>query len=194
VTLHSLFSLLRLSAADPQDGARRVIGLDLPPPVWWQALVVVVIASVILTEIATLAVPSPGGMMEMFRLNPVMAAGVQFALLWVMVHALHRIGRAFGGTGGFEGSVAVIVWLQAMLVALQAVQLVVLLLLPPLAGLIGLAGIVLFFWVLTGFVMALHGFASRGLVLVGIVGSFIGIVVALSLVLAMLGITLGVAQ
>ena len=51
----------------------------------------------------------------------------------------------------------------------QLVQLVVAPILPALAGLIALVSFVVYFWLLTHFIAELHGFASRGLVFLGMV-------------------------
>jgi hypothetical protein len=98
---------------------------------------------------------------------------------------IHRVGRAFGGTGSFPDALLIVVWLQCLTLVLQVVQLVVNLISPALAGIIGLGGFVLFLWLMTSFIAELHGFRSRGLVFVGMVvsafaaGLLIGVVVIL---------------
>jgi hypothetical protein len=53
-------------------------------------------------------------------------------------------------------------------------QLAATLVAPPLAGIIGLGGFVLFLWLMTAFIAELHGFASRGLVFLGMVLTALG--------------------
>jgi hypothetical protein len=70
----------------------------------------------------------------------------------------------------------------------QLVQLVALLILPPLAGIVTILAIALFFWLLTGFVQALHGFQSRMMVLFGVLGSMFAAAFVVSFILIMLGV------
>ncbi|MDH3263166.1 MAG: YIP1 family protein, partial [Paracoccaceae bacterium] len=152
------------------------------------SFVLVVVLSVLLTEVGALASPASAGMFDLLRLSPFLAGALQALFLFVMVHATHRIGAAFGGGGSFEDSLKLTVWLQAMLVGMQAVQLAAFLLVPALAALLGIAALAWFFWVLTHFVMVLHGFESRSKVFLGILVSFVALVFGLSLLLAMLGL------
>ncbi len=191
VTGADLVGLVRLSLADPVAAGRRVLALALPRPVLWQALVLVSCLSVVLTELAGLVAPAAApGFLAALSANPIAAALLQGVVLLAMVHATWAIGRAFGGRGDLDGSLHVVIWMQALLIMLQLLQLVALVVLPPLAALVGLAGIVLFFWLFSGLVMALHGFASRARVIFGIIASFVALVFAASLVLAVLGIPL----
>jgi hypothetical protein len=187
-TVQSLIALARLTLTDPSEGARRVKALDVPRAVLWQGFALVVVMSVLLTEVGALASPASVGMVEFLHLSPFFAGAVQALVLWMMVHATHRVGAAFGGEGSFEESVKLVVWLQAMLVGLQAVQLVAFFLVPALAVFLGIASLAWFFWVLTSFVMVLHGFESRAKVFLGILLAFVALVFGLSVLLAMLGV------
>lgn len=156
----SLLGLLRDTISDPAGVARRLMALRLPMAARWQLLLLVVVASVILTEVTFLAAGAPSAMSGLGA-NPLLAGLLQGALLLLMVGAVDRIGRALGGTGSFEDALLLVAWLQAVMACLQFAQLVTLLLLPPLSGLIAMASLAVFFWVLTGFVATLHGFRSR---------------------------------
>jgi hypothetical protein len=191
-TFPSLIALARETISDPGAGARRVLGLGLPEGVLWQALVAVVAISVLLTQLGEYLVPTPmDPLLPVFRANPLLTAVIQGGLLVVTVYAIHVIGRGFGGKGEFAGALALTVWLQFLLVCLQVVQTFFLLVLPPVAGLIGLFGIGLFFWLLSHFVAALHGFPSVLKTFVAIIASMIAIIFGMSLVMSILGITLG---
>jgi hypothetical protein len=191
VTRADLLGLARQSVADPVAAGRRLLALQLPRAALWEALALVACLSVILTELAAFVAPPPApGLLTLLAANPVLAALVQGLLLVLMVQATWRIGRAFGGRGDLDGSLHVVVWTQTLLVGVQVLQLLALLIAPPFAALAGLAGIVLFFWLFSGFLMALHGFTSRGKVIFGIVASFVACAFAASLVLAVLGVPL----
>ena len=185
--------MIRETFRDPREAARTIMGLDLPATVLWQALFLVVVLSVLTAQVTGLMTGAySGGGAEMllpgFLGSPLTMGFVQGALLVVMVFAVYWIGRSFGGWGSFEASIALVTWLQFLLVCLQVGQAVASLILPPLAGLIGLAGVVIFFWLLTVFVCELHGFQSSGMVFVTILVSMLAIIFALSLVLAIIGV------
>jgi hypothetical protein len=60
---------------------------------------------------------------------------------------------------------------------------------PMLAGLLGLASIVLFFWLLTHFVALIHGFKSLPSVFIIIIAAIFGVIFGLSLLLALISLS-----
>jgi hypothetical protein len=187
-SLSALTALLRETLADPRGAARRILAVELPDAVRWQALLLVVVLSVLLVQIALLL--SPGGAaMEPMGGAPLQAGLLQGAALVMMVTAVHFVGRALGGTGEFGQALTVVTWLQFVTLCFQVLQIVTLLLLPPLAGLVALASLAVFLWLLVSFVQELHGFRSRGLVFLMILMSFFAIAFMLSILLAIFGVS-----
>jgi len=182
LTADTLRALARLSVTDPQQGGRDVLALDPPAEVRWMALVAAVTAGVVLAFL----MPVLSGQSAQMP-PPVAVAGFVIGGSALTALAMTVVGRMFGGRGDFAGAILLVAWLQWLLVGLQMVQVVALLVLPFLAELITLLAFVLYFWLLTGFVQALHGFASRGMVLLGTVGTMFALAMALSLVLLILG-------
>jgi hypothetical protein len=180
--------LMRQTFSDPKGAARRLIALELPAPVLWQALALVVVLSALAAQVSALVLSGSGQGLLPFAESPLLVGLIQGGILVIMVFAIHWIGSSFGGIGRLEDSVAAVAWLQFLLVCLQVVQLVVGFVSPALSGLVGLAGIVFFFWLLTQFVMAVHAFESAAMVFVMIVVSLLGITFGLSLVLTLLGV------
>jgi hypothetical protein len=185
--------MIRETLRDPRAAAKRIMAMDLEAGTLWQGLALVVVLSVIAAQVTALLSGAPAGggaeiMLPAVLSSPLLMGFVQGALLVLMVFAVYWIGRTFGGGGRFEDSIALVTWLQFLLVCLQVVQGVATLILPPLAGLIGIAGLVLFFWLLTQFVTVMHGFDSPGMVFAMIVVSMLAIVFALSMVLALIGV------
>jgi len=186
--------LIRHTLREPRTAAQRILDMGFEAGFLWQALLLVVVLSVIAAQTTALITgaaqqqPGPEMLMPEFFSNPMLMGIVQGGLLVLVVFAVYWIGRSFGGTGSFEGAIALVTWLQFLLVCLQVAQALAALVLPPLAGLIGLAGLVVFFWLLTQFVSQLHGFRSPGMVFTMIVVSMLGIVFALSVVLAIIGV------
>ncbi|PRY26572.1 Yip1-like protein [Aliiruegeria haliotis] len=186
--------LVRESFKDPKGAARRIIGYQIAPGVLWEVLALVVILSVIVGQgpaFLTAAYDDTSGMMlPGFFFSPVLLTVVMGILLVLVVLAVHGVGRLAGGQGTLPGALAIVAWLQFLLVCLQLVQNVTLFVMPFMASLIGLASIGLFFYLLTQFVCALHGFRNAGVVFVGILFTMMGLIVLMSIVLAVLGVGL----
>lgn len=188
-TLSDLMRLAFESVRAPREGARQVQTVDLPRGARWQALIAVVIVSVLLSQATAFLAPAGSDiLMGAMLANPIGATIVQLCLMVIMVFSVFWIGRAMGGHGSFDDTILLIAWMQFIMVGLQLVQTAALVLIPPLASLIGVLGLGLFFWLLTNFVAELHGFRSLFQVFLMIILSIIGIAFVLSLVLSIIGI------
>lgn len=173
---------------DPRAGAATALRLAPPRPVLWLAFALMITVSLMMGEVVTLIAPPPDA--GPLTGQSALALGLlQGAFLFLMVFAVTHIGRAFGGTGEFDGALALITWLQFVFFLLQLLQLILLLIAPPFAAIVTLVAIGLFFWVLINFIAVLHGFQSVGMVFVMTLVSFLGILFALSIVLTILGVT-----
>lgn len=172
--LNAFMDMARDTVNDPRSVARRLIDLRLARGTIWTAFAIVVLLSGVLGWIGfTLTPPDPSLPLEMrAQVQPLSLALMQASVLLALAASMAFGGRIFGGTGDFDGALVLTTWLEAMLVALQVVQIVLMLVLPPLALLVGVVGIVLFMWLLTQFIMELHGFESPMKVLGGIIGGF----------------------
>jgi hypothetical protein len=178
----NLSSLVRLSVADPERGAAAVIALDPPIGARWMLLALVVALGTVMAYL----LPLLSGLGEA-QMMPVSGAILQGAMNLAAVVLVSGVGRMFGGTGRFEDALLLVGWLQIIMLGMQALQLVVMLVLPPLAGLVMVASIVLFFWLLSGFICALHGFSSRLGVLLATLGTLFVAAFVFSMILLMLG-------
>ena len=171
---------------DPQAGMRGVLRLGLPAGARWTALGLMAVASALLVHLGLMLSPPTGPTpMDAIFASPLKTALVQIVALVTVSWLIHVIGGSFGGTGTPAGAMMVVVWLQVILIALQLVQLVALLVLPPLAVLLSLVSFGLFFWLLTNFVAALHGFSSPLKVFGGIVLTTIAVVLVMSIILSL---------
>jgi hypothetical protein len=180
MTRADLADLLREALQDPRRNAERILAWPLPQQAVWLGVLLVSVLAVLGLYLTLMIggnvlgpVPSPFGM-----------AALQVVAMIVLAAMMAHVGRMFGGSGRFAGALRIMVWLQGMMVAFQAVQLVAMVLLPPLAGLLSLASVVAVLWVATGFVAGLHGFRSLPMTFLGIIGSFIALGLAVSMVLA----------
>jgi len=195
LSLGPLLRMARDTVTNPREGAETVLSLGLPRQALWLSFALVVVLSMILGDILYLmaGVSQDGPLTGPLVGSPVVMGLLQAALLFLMAHAITRIGRAFGGNGRFEEALTLVVWLQFIFLCVQVVQLAAVLVVPPIAGLITILALGLFLWLLVNFIATVHGFTSLGMVFVMTILSGFGIVFVLSLILTMLGITGGAA-
>ena len=114
--------------------------------------------------------------------SPFYLAIVQLVGLAMISLSLHLLGRVFSGHGTLPQAVAMMAWLEVILILISTVQSVALILLPPLGVLLVPVGMVLSLWLITNFVAELHGFESLGLTLLGVIAAFVAAVIAMIVV------------
>jgi hypothetical protein len=190
----SLLKLLELCARRPRAAMEAVMEMRLSAPVAWQAFALVLVIELIFAQILGLLlgpVEVPDNALgPALALNPILLGAIQGALLVLMVFAIHWVGRAFGGTGRMEDAVLLMALLQFALVVLQAVEIVLVAIVPALAAGILLFNIFAFFYLLTSFITTLHGFNRPPMVFLGILLTMIGAIFGLSILLAIIGVTI----
>lgn len=177
-----LAELARLTLADPEKGGRAVLALDLSVPARWMALLCAVVVGVVLAY-APLALT--GDLAEVPA--PLATAGLQLGANLFAIVAMTWIGRLLGGQGRAEDALLLVAWLQALMVLVQLAQLAVTLIAPPLTGLLMILAVALFFWLLTGFTQALHGFPARFPVLLGVIATMFAVAMLVTFVLLLVG-------
>ncbi|QDC09605.1 YIP1 family protein [Oceanicola sp. D3] len=194
----SLLKLLELSARRPREAMETVKALQLSSPVAWQVFALVLVIELIFAQILGLMlgpVEVPDGALgPALALNPILLGAIQGCLLVLMVFGIHWVGRAFGGTGRLEDAILLMALLQFALVVLQAIEILLMFIIPALAAGVLLFNIFAFFYLLTSFTTALHGFTKPPLVFLGILltglGAIFGLSIILSIILAAAGVTL----
>lgn len=182
LTADRLRELVRLSFVEPRKAGAALIGLGVPMQARWLGMAAAVVVGVVVAYL----LPAISGALDEAA-PPMAAVGIQLGANLIAATMMTVVGRAFGGHGGFADALLLVGWLQAMMVLVQAVQVVGLVVMPPVAGLVMILAIALFFWMLTGFIQALHGFAQPLLVLVGTLGALFAAAFVASFVLLLLG-------
>lgn len=188
-----LLRMARHTVSNPRDGAAVILKLHLPMRALWLAFGLVIVLSMFLGEAVALLMgpPDQAAMPPEMMVSPITMGVIQAAFLFLVAHGMARIGHLFGGSGDFQGALALIVWLQFIFLVVQVIQLAAMLVVPPVAGLITILAMGLFFWLLVNFIATLHGFSSLGLIFVMTILTAFGFVFVLSLVLTMLGLGFG---
>jgi hypothetical protein len=193
LSLGSLLRLARDTVSNPREGAATVLSFAPERAAIWLMFALVIVLSLLLREIVALSInfPTEGPILGPMQNSPIVLGLVMAGFLFIIIHAVHRIGGFFGGTGSFEEAALLVIWLQFILICVQVIQIVTLFVLPPLAGLITIVAIALYVWLLVNFIAVLHGFTSLGMVFVATLASAFALLFAFSIVLSLLG--LGVA-
>lgn len=184
-----LLRLARQTVSDPKGGAAFILGLRLPMPVLWQFYLLQLVLSAILKIVVFEIHPDPDAMLN--GSTAITFTIVEGVIGLVLTALITQVGQRFGGTGDFAGALALVVWLQFILLLVSLVQLGVLLIVPPAADVITLFALALFFWLLAQFIQTLHGFTSIGRVFLGIALSLLALAFVFNILLAILGIRVG---
>lgn len=184
VTIGGLVALLKLTFQAPRRAAAQLIQLGMPDSARWAALVLMAVASAIVMHAVAVMAPSVGPEGEVTALpGPFFWAGMVGFGMGMTALLAYGVGRWRGGRGTLPDAVLLVAWLQVVQLALVFVQMLLLVLVPPLASVLELASVVIFLWLLTNFVAELHGFRSVGMVLAGVLATFVVMVLVMTVVL-----------
>lgn len=191
LSLSVLLPLVRDSIMRPRETGRYLIGLGLPANLLWLMLLTVATVSALLGEVSALILlPSAQAIDGVFLANPLLMAVIQWGVLVLTVYAVYGVGNLMGGQGQIADVLALMCWLQFVMLCVQVVQTVALFLLPGLAEFVTILGFFLFLWLFTAFVATVHGFTNMAIVFVMILVSTLVLSFALTLLLTAFGITL----
>ena len=188
LNIATVTALVRLTLTRPREAAERLISLNVPDDARWLGFVIVVVLSVILSH-ASLTLMGE----EDYAGSLLSVALMQSSILLATVVAVHGAGRLFGGQGTFPDALLLMAWLQFVMLVFQVIQTASLMLLPALFGLVVVLSLVVFLWMLTNFIMALHGFVSPLKVVVGIIFTVFALSFVFAILLAVFGFAPGVA-
>jgi hypothetical protein len=182
--------LLIDSLKRPRAAARRVLDAGVPAANLLEAAVLVAVVGVVLGYLALRMSPEALDVVSTAVIHhPLLGVVAQLAVMAVAVFLTVRLGRLFGGTGTMAGALAIVVWLNAVMVLIQAAQLVALAVVPPVATLLAIATIFWALWAFANFVAELHGFQNPFVVLAVIVLTTIVLFFGTAMIAAILGFT-----
>ena len=184
----TLFGMALQTVPEPRKVARDLFALAYPRPVLWQVLALILVGSAFMGVISSILFPVAPEMMGPLFASPWILAVSEALASVLTVFAIYGIGRAAGGKGRFEDALLTVIWLQFVLLIVEIGVLFLGVFAPTMAMLLWLMGGVMGFWILTHFITEMHEFRSAGMVFVGIILAIFGMVIVLSVVLAMLGV------
>ena len=170
--MNDVQAILRQTLVSPVEAGRAILAINPDMGVRWTLLAAAILVGVVVAYL----LPVMTGMAEEVP-SPVTMVALQLAINLVAIGLMTGVGRALGGQGGFADALWLMGWFQLAMLALQVVQLVIVLILPGMAFVLATLTIGLFFWILTGYICALHGFQSQVLVLLGIFVTVVSVAV-----------------
>lgn len=176
------------SVQDPAGAARQLIALNLDRGALWLALFLMAVLNTLLHGLTDLLVPGPSPLPGLFDVPAVYFFFVGGGLVLIVL-TIFWTGRAFGGQARMEDVMVVIVWLQFLRVIVQAVALLLLLTIPVLSVILVLAAAFVGLWILVHFVDQAHQFNSVGKSAGVLIAAFIGMVVGVSILLSLIGVS-----
>jgi len=183
-----ILALAGLTLLDPKKAAATVLRMPLGRPILTEALLLVAILSVLVAAVTNAIDPPPHNLMTQLFSNPLLATIIQAALLFLTVLSVFLIGRSFGGTGSFDDTLRVMVWLQFVSILLQAVEVPFYFLDPGLASMITFATAIFVTWLTANFIAVLHGFKSLLKVFAGMFGVSMMVAIALLTIFGSMGL------
>ena len=173
---------------EPNEAAAIVLDWNLPKEALWTAIALVSVVVTLLSALSNIVLPVPEPL-NVLVANPfiyfVIAAGGFVAT----VYAVYWTGRLMGGQGRIEDLMVLLLWLQALRAAGQALVLVCLLVAPFLASFLVLFIAIATFWIFLNFVSIGLQFNSLLRAFVATLIGAVALVVGLSLLLSLLGIS-----
>ena len=179
------------SVIDPRSVAEALFALAFEREHLWMALVAFSALNAVFFGLPFLIDPVAAQGLPPFMQQPVIFAFISFASTTITVFGLHWTGQALGGDGRLDHMLAVMVWLQLLQVVLQAVVFAFAFIMPTIAGLVGLIAMPLGLWICVNFVDCVHGFESLIKAFAVMVLWVVGLILGLSMILALLGVTAG---
>ncbi|SDC86722.1 YIP1 family protein [Ruegeria marina] len=187
MTTSELRRLAWMSITDPASAARAVLEMKLERETLWLGFALAVVLNAFLHGLSNLAfgpmtMPLPGMPISVVGYGALMAGG-----LALTIAAVHRVGRWLGGQGSFQDVMALIVWMQLLLVAVQAVTLVLALTIPLLSALLALAANLVALYVFLHFIDQAHRLGSLMRAVGVLVLSVLAIAFALFILLSLVG-------
>lgn len=194
--LGDLMRLARMSISEPREAAAILLRDPLPREALWMMFCLVVVAAMLFAQLNAIFLEAAGvpqlgadAPEPPMMISPLSQGIIQGFVLGGVAMAVHRIGRLFGGDGGFDGALMLVTFHQFVFILVQAVTVVVSMVFPPFAFIVLLAATGLFFWMLVNFIAELHGFAS----LLAVFGVVIVAAAVLYFILLQVILSLGLA-
>ncbi len=187
MTRDDLMPLVHMTLRDPSAAAKTLINWEMPRDVLWTALALVAALNTLLIQLVLIG-SDPTPAIPAYFYAPLSLFVLMAGVMVIYVHALYWAGLAIKGKGRLDDLLAVVVWLQILRTGAQLGIVVISLLVPALSMVAMMIVSIWGFWILLNFIAtALHlPSPAYGLLVLAI--GLIGLVVSVSILLALVGV------
>lgn len=185
-----LIPMVQTSLRNPRGAAGLIISKGLGRDVLWTALALV---AAINTFLVLLIIQTSGATMPLpgYFDKPLTLFVLIAGLMVVYIHAIYWAGLAMGGKGSLMDVLAVVVWFQVLRAMAQAAIVLLSLAIPPLGAVMSLVVAVWGLWIFLSFLAVALNLKSLWHGVAVLCVAFIGIVLGMAVLIAMIG---GAAQ
>jgi hypothetical protein len=187
MTADDVMPLVKTTVLNPPDAARMIMGLNLSREVLWTALALVAALNTLIIQ-ALLIGSGPSATIPSYFHAPFTLFVLMAGVMVIYVHALFWAGLALKGQGRLDDLLAVIVWLQVLRIAAQLGVVLISLVVPALGVLAMIAVAIWGLWILLNFIATALNLPSPGHGLVALIIGLAGLVLSLSILLALIGV------
>lgn len=174
----------RQAINEPQEAASTLMSMGVPREALWPAFFLFVVLSAILGSTTEMLRPTVQGV-PLAPFPFVMISAIAGA---ASVFAIWKVGQAMEGTGSFDETLLLMIFLQGILFIGQLIEFALFVVAPPLSSLFSVALIVLAFWLNLNFIAALHGFTSLMRAFGCLIMASAGVALVLIVVLTLFGL------
>lgn len=188
MTREALWELIVETIKSPQSAAARVIAFQPQTGALWTALLLVAVLNGILYSLLLTNRASREVFLPALVGSPLQLAMFIGAMLALTVFMLTSAGRILGGQGDIPALLRVTIWLQSLRLAAQVLITLVSFLIPLLGWLLAMATMIWGSWILLNFIAVAHRITVPKAIAV-LMLSFFGIIVALTIILPIIGVT-----
>ncbi|MFK7870325.1 MAG: YIP1 family protein [Roseobacter sp.] len=183
--------LVLQSIKQPKEAAEYVLSWRLSNEVLWPALALVAVVNAILSTLSNFVVPVPDALNGLM-ISPAIFAIIVAVVLIASTYMLTWMGGLLGGTGRFQDMLALLIWLQVLRALAQVILLFLLMTMPVVATFFVLFVSFATLWIFVNFVQIGLGLNSMGQAVAVVIGAAAGLVIGLSLILSLLGVSVGI--
>ncbi|MGB0960361.1 MAG: YIP1 family protein [Halocynthiibacter sp.] len=146
-----IIDLVKQTLTQPQDAARRILGLGLPRETVLQLLGVtvgirVIIQMLVIAGLRRTSDPDMQKIIEQFlefpNAGPIVLALIMFVTALVFTALIQQFGNMLGGKGDYWGLLALSTWVDLLMVLAIIVGVILTVLMPPIGALFQLAAVI----------------------------------------------------